>query len=675
MVVFKKLSEKKAIKNVGKVIQMVNLMTDNKLIDEKIIIETLYNFLNAILYNNIHNENFEFTATMTSSNSADTVKIIEYSDITFKKIFNYSAEKLSKLGLEKVLEITTSFFKIKGISIKQYINLLDSENNMFQNSINTAIENCSLGIIDDFISTRFNFISKLIKNYDKTIKDNSYFIQDKSILYRLFKLYLSYKITASLYQMKILQIYTFVKENYFESKDDTIRKIYLENFIDINNKYLVEDLTVNEEYLEDCKYFFKDFEFDNLKSKLSEKDTAKGMSSFSFGQGDLNKKIVDENNLRTYIHFTIPFKTKSNVKGNILLDDGIVLYYRQLKNKFEDPIYRCYKEMNIMGKGLNYFSDAFVNDDLTSTTIDLLFPYFYNPDLVINDGGYIQKDFKLQKAKIGRDYYPHKEFIIELLINNLEKINKKIELKLEEISVDLFSNYIVEFLIGNSLQYRKLYSLTNPNSLEKSSNKFLEQLKNLKLSDPYLTIKEMVENLDFDSDYKFKKSICKIMDFSVKDMIEKNGGYRYFWHKEEDILKPNTEPQMQPYIYILLNFICSYLGIQVSKEPEIANGKLDFLLTYNNSSKLIKTCVEVKNAHGNIKHGIHKQLPEYMKTEKTKNGIYLVLWYKGKDFSKPNEYSNKEELKTLLVNEIPNGLNIEVIIIDCHKPVVPSKLK
>jgi len=159
-----------------------------------------------------------------------------------------------------------------------------------------------------------------------------------------------------------------------------------------------------------------------------------------------------------------------------------------------------------------------------------------------------------------------------------------------------------------------------------------------------------------------------IKSFVIHD-IELDGGYTYLWKNK----KPLCETDSQPFIKILLNKSCEDEDIAISRENKTGNGNVDFTFTDGK----FKICLEVKNAHHeNVVSGIHRQLPLYMKGEKTKYGIYLVLWFKSENnFQLPNKYNSIKELQDEIEKNIPSGLNINLIIINCSKPISPSKNK
>lgn len=118
-------------------------------------------------------------------------------------------------------------------------------------------------------------------------------------------------------------------------------------------------------------------------------------------------------------------------------------------------------------------------------------------------------------------------------------------------------------------------------------------------------------------------------------------------------------------------------GIRVSREPRMANGAVDFFCSFTTKrNDVLKVCIEVKNAHGaGLESGISKQLPAYMDAERTRHGIYLVLWYKGTDWPEPDKFDSIDEMMASLEAMKPkDGYRIDVMTVNCTKPIPPSKM-
>ena len=68
---------------------------------------------------------------------------------------------------------------------------------------------------------------------------------------------------------------------------------------------------------------------------------------------------------------------------------------------------------------------------------------------------------------------------------------------------------------------------------------------------------------------------------------------------------------------------CSANNIDLSREINGGRGPVDFKLSRGAMDKVV---VEVKlTSNGQLKHGIEKQLPVYMRQEKTHRAIYLIV--------------------------------------------------
>lgn len=64
-------------------------------------------------------------------------------------------------------------------------------------------------------------------------------------------------------------------------------------------------------------------------------------------------------------------------------------------------------------------------------------------------------------------------------------------------------------------------------------------------------------------------------------------------------------------------------NIDLSREINVGRGPVDFKLSRGALDKIV---VEIKlTSNGQLKHGIETQLPIYMKQEKTRRAIYLIV--------------------------------------------------
>ena len=149
-------------------------------------------------------------------------------------------------------------------------------------------------------------------------------------------------------------------------------------------------------------------------------------------------------------------------------------------------------------------------------------------------------------------------------------------------------------------------------------------------------------------------------------------GYRVFWSDEKCVKEIKNEPEVQHYLKTILEPHCKKNSVKIHREAASANGQIDMTFTYLDYS----VCLEVKKAHhADIERAVSNQLITYMNSEKTKFGIYLILWFKSNSrYNKPTKYDNIEQLNVVVKQSIPSNYNISVKTIDCSKPMSPSKL-
>jgi len=218
-------------------------------------------------------------------------------------------------------------------------------------------------------------------------------------------------------------------------------------------------------------------------------------------------------------------------------------------------------------------------------------------------------------------------------------------------------NYFSELLFNEAVLLYKVKPLSEEDLLLELKRKF---------NDIYFFIKNFKINTQKDL-LKFTL-ICidKVLEFQIK----KHEGYKYFWWDSKYNLTTKKEEDYQPYIKNLLDFPLGLCGVSIIPEPESASGKIDFLIKYTKpNNEIFSIAVEVKNAHHlEIEKKIKTQLPEYLKSENA-YGVYLVFW-----FQQNTKYPNINNLFEAIKNNKPKDFEIEVKIIDCTKPISPSKI-
>jgi hypothetical protein len=395
-------------------------------------------------------------------------------------------------------------------------------------------------------------------------------------------------------------------------------------------------------------------------------DVYAGMQAPDFSKYDINK-------IKTVIMFVIPYRVENGV-SQIKIDDKSKIEFCPVTNLFDDPIYAFLDSIGtnprIEGVPFTYFSDS-IGRISACTQVMLTLDEFYHPDFEIQEGKFEQIDLSKEKAKRGGKYSPHKDLILEKLWLLQDSGKSPIEVDRQLIDSNFISNYLVSYFSHRQeLIHHQIHLITNVDSYIEARNRYMESISKHYFGDNYNDLRELVFDTEISSNSVFHRFCVKLLELTLKKAIELGGLHQTFWNTNG---QPISEPEAQPIIYNQLRFIAEIKGINVSRETVAADGSLDFFLYYCKNDKPMKVCVELKNAHHqNLEHGINTQLPLYIKDVGKNEGIFLVLWYKCDGFRKPIKYTSIQELEESLVQEVPSGQLIKVMVVDCTKKLPPS---
>jgi len=147
----------------------------------------------------------------------------------------------------------------------------------------------------------------------------------------------------------------------------------------------------------------------------------------------------------------------------------------------------------------------------------------------------------------------------------------------------------------------------------------------------YELSKDIVDNssFTFDNVPNDETFYSKIYDFVnyYKDFIELHSGYKLLWNDSRT--NPRNEEDVQLLFKGILDEHCKANDIDLTREVNQGKGPVDFRFSHGYSNRIL---LEVKLAK-NTKfwNGLEKQLPEYMKVDSCKKGIFLVIVYSEKD--------------------------------------------
>jgi len=400
---------------------------------------------------------------------------------------------------------------------------------------------------------------------------------------------------------------------------------------------------------------------------------------------------TDPSEIYTVMQFVLPLELKASVpeakKGRSSPSGPFEIVFRRIQSVYEDPMMTFLANIGsekIDGLGLpsSFLSDVNPETGASSALVLLKLGGLVALDFdVTDDGGIAEKAFEDARAIRGGQFFPHKEMSVGLLRTLYREAPDQFPLKcgLDDLHIDAFSNYLVDYRyrlkdVGDILVYQKSYLLTSRDAFVRARIRYADRISELYRQDEQVNIKALLDNSAIRTNESLRNFVYKVLELTVKEYIERHACWGYLW--EGNPKQPKMETDVHPFIDSHLRTVLELKGVRVSREVRIANGAVDFFCSFTTKrNDVLKVCIEVKNAHSaGLTSGVSKQLPAYMNGEHTKHGIYLVMWYKGADWSKPDGFGSLGELTSALEARRPkDDMTIDLMIVNCTKPVPPSK--
>ena len=388
------------------------------------------------------------------------------------------------------------------------------------------------------------------------------------------------------------------------------------NELILNNNLFQFETKVEIEYiLEEYKEFINEEQLSFLEESLNfnPENFTLGNTSIEIAEPDFKSQDIQQ--IKTLISFVV-LKQSDDKYISHEIENNINVEFIRIDNLFDDPIYSFLDStnLNINGMPLTFLSDSIGNVGMT-TVVNIVVPNIYHPDFDIINNEVVYKDFKKEDAKHGGKYYPHKDYIIDIIFNLFEKKLIPFELEEKDINSNLISNYLVSYITPeNKLIHHKLNTITNINSYFHIKKRFLTKINELYMKDDFLPIRDLLYNVEIINNRIFLDFCYKLLELTIKKSIELSGLYKSLWTNKEGNEVPVSEPNAQAVLFNQIKDIAEIKGIRVSRETIAADGSLDFHFHYTKDDISMNVCVELKNAHhGLLNHGINTQLPLYIK--------------------------------------------------------------
>lgn len=163
------------------------------------------------------------------------------------------------------------------------------------------------------------------------------------------------------------------------------------------------------------------------------------------------------------------------------------------------------------------------------------------------------------------------------------------------------------------------------------------------------------------NDHDFNQFIGLMID-KFKHYIEEKQGYKLLWNdpdKEKEVTrKPRKEDIAQCLFGGIISSYCQANDVVISREVETGRGSVDFKFSSGYQKRVL---VELKLAKSSkLKQGHSRQLPAYLKAEKTCFGYYVIIAFDDKD--------KRSSERIMECVDVDSNLNITVIDARFNKP-------
>lgn len=594
-------------------------------------------------------------------------------------------------GLTELLPTLTRCLQDATIHPRVKLHILNVENNLLRRLVVTALPAERLTLGQEFCRIRRALVLDAMENPLHYFEFEGA-VANEAVIQELYGLYLDTERDIYLHLGQIdsvMKLYDDVLIEVRHRRQILVRAI--RSVIVANHRGGMLTVEALREKLDLYREFLNEADMDQFDSMieyheggqdgLEIRDVTIELAGGTFRGTDLSQ-------IYTLVQCVLPLELKEGIpevsKGGASHIGRYQIILRRIGSVYDDPMMAFLANIGnekIGGLPCSFLSDVNLESLASSTLLLLRFDGCMALDFdVADDGTIVEKTCEDEKAIRGGRFFPHKEEMVKLLRAIYRDAPDQFPLRcgLEDLHVEAFSNYLVDYRlksVGNIIVHQKHYLLTSPGAFERARMRYAEKIGALYRRDERVGIKALLENAMIRTNESLRDFVYKALELTVKHWIEQQACWRYLWEGNPQLPRPETDTH--PFIDASLRTVLDLKGVRVSREPRMANGAVDFFCSFTTArNDVLKVCIEVKNAHGTgLDSGISKQLPAYMDGERTSHGIYIVMWYKGTDWLLPKEVCSVEELKTKLETLKPPGnYKIDLMVVNCTKPVSPSKM-
>ena len=652
----------------------------------RIYYETFLFYLrHAIDEKTINIDGVHYALTVSGHNKqgrAVSLPMSQMSEILLGYYFSDLGKTLNINSLNDLLILLNEILETKAIPLIEKLRILNHESKITARRWSEIIRMGNYNIAAKTLHIRQSILLYLLrlKNLDNTDLDPS---EDNiSNIHNSFRNYSDTLFGVHLHNNHYSDIFIAILnevDNIIKIPKGCIAQIeslifhLLSRFIKYNHLFTLYRWETIIEIIEKNKDYLNDTNFDNLIRYCKFDPSLIDFSSMSIELKEPDFS-APPSSIITSISFVLPYTLRSQSSISVKHESSTISFY-PVTSLFDDPCFSFLESTDLMIEGLplSVVSDS-IGQVHNSTRVTIELNELYSPDFDIKNGKAIYRDLKRENAKHGGKYYPHKDRIVDILLDL--HCNHKMPLEIDErkITSKVISNYFIAYYSGDrKLIHHKLYMITNLDSYQSIKNRYLDSISALILEDADKSFYEFFHKSRINSKRSFLEFCYVLFELTIKKSIEYHNLDKNLWQKSDSSNIPVGERVAYPIIFNELRSICEAKGIFIGQEVVVSSGRVDFYLFYTCEGKPMNVCVELKNAHSaGLQHGIEIQLPLYIKGTGGNHGIYLVLWYKHDHFSEPKKYANISELTSSLMSNTPKRFQIRTMVINCAPKASPS---
>lgn len=415
------------------------------------------------------------------------------------------------------------------------------------------------------------------------------------------------------------------------------------------------------------------------------------MANMSFVRG--SAKTISGGNSEDYVtkvDMILPVmfgKVPDGIYAVEYKDEQIDVKITTIHDRNQDPVFNYSKDLNIgaSGSGVDVIPfEAFTDNRgiYPTSLVTIVFPRRIATWVDDTHERGIKMDLDYEKLQITGGPVNEEKILSILVINRLIK-SLNIE-DLKSISYDDVTVFLETYFKKPHKQplLLKVNALTTKNAYKNAVYDYvLPNYKDTDLNESLFNYHERISKKQINTEKELKEAIEEVIDSVLKYHIEIRRWIEPFWdgqrtikHNDEEIViprSPKNETRIQPTLHVILDMALEPLGIHVIRESDEGVGSLDFRFLLTTTEGIPLTVgTEFKVAHHKeIKKGINKQLPAYLKAIRSSSGVFVVMWFKdSKYFKEPKNYK-KDDMEQWLLNEALNisresGMDISSTMLD-----------